>query len=648
MAGTLARTVSYLVGSVVLLLCFIAYQASAHQIEESVSESEWESLKALYAATGGDMWKNNSGWVVNREYPPRLDSLAKWYGITLSDGRVTELDLSENGLTGFLPVELGALSHLQVLDLGRNELSGSIGPWIKGLTALVKLRIQNNHLSGPLPNELGGLIHLEYLNLRGNQLQGVVPESLAKLPELRGLWLHANQLSGPIPQGIVNLPKLGWLWLGENPNLSGVIHLSEARRMILINFYLGETGLCIDRTNVKIEGSIEWEQRIAEYACLSTKEWDVLEKLYDATDGDNWINRAGWSFGSRQKAEVVGKWHGVSVEDGHIHSLQLGLNHLDGFLPPELGSLAGLEVLRVDGNLLRGAIPEELFLLDHLRVLSATETELCVPTTTTAQSWLNGATTVIGPGFCSDSETVSPSDLSDIGQGRLQPFLRWLVVGFGLLGILGVGVVLITAFIKARRAGKSEAEQVEINENAAQLMAIERRLDALTDVTRTMLNLSQQYLGQSDTAKDFSSVLKSLRSALDERDQEIKRLRRGYDNAVFRKFIARFIRVDQAVQYYMKHAENSATDLESIHSLLEDALQECDVRPFSPEIGSDYRSAFGVAEYPKILPTSIPEDDCRIAEIMEPGFAMQGGNEKEVLIPARVAIYRYKLSQQSS
>lgn len=648
MGGKLTRTVIYLLGSASFLFSFLVTQTSAQQIGRSVTESDWQGLQALYAATGGENWRNNSGWVVNREYPPRLDDLAMWYGITLSDGRVTELDLSDNGLIGFLPAELGALSHLQVLDLGHNVLSGSVGPWIKELTALVKLRLQNNRLTGSIPDEIGELSQLEYLNLRGNQLQGVVPESLAKLPELRGIWLHANQLSSPIPQGIVNLPKLGWLWLGENPDLSGVIHLSEARRMILIDFHLGETGLCIDRTNVKTDGSIEWEQRIAEYACLSTEEWDALEKLYGATGGDNWINRAGWNFESRPKAEAVGEWHGVTVEGGHIRTLQLGLNHLEGSLPPELGSLTRLEALRVDGNPLRGAIPEEVFLLEHFKVFSATETELCVPTTTATQSWLETTPTVIGLELCSDSDTVSPPDLSLSGQGRLEPFPRWLVVGLGLLGIIGAGVFVFTALTKVRRAWKSETELIEIDQNAARLMAIERRLGILTDATLSMSNLSQKYLDQSDTAKEFSSALESLRSALDERDQEIKRLRRGYDNAVFRKFVGRFIRVDQAVQYFMKYSEDSTTDLNSIHSLLEDALQECDVQPFSPEIGSDYRSAFGVAEYPKILTTSIPEDDCRIAEIQEPGFIMQGGKEKEVLIPARVAIYRYKLEQQST
>ena len=636
----------YLIGDAVLLLYLIAIpQTIAQQIERSTTESDWYGLKALYAATDGENWKINSNWDVNREYPPSPDSLAEWYGITLSDGRVTELDLSDNGLTGVLPVELGYLSNLQVLDLQENELSGSVGSWIKKFTAIVKLRLQKNRLTGPIPDELGSLSHLEYLNLRGNQLEGVVPESLEKLQKLRGLWLHANQLSGPIPQGIVELPNLGWLWLGENPDLSGVITVTDPEQMTSTDFYLGETSLCIDSTDVAVDEGTERAQTVSEYACLLAAEWDALEKLYGTTGGDNWIDRTGWDFESRPKAEAVGQWYGISVEDGHIRTLQLDLNHLDGFLPPELGSLTKLEVLRMDGNPLRGAIPAELFSLENMKVFSASETELCIPTTTAAQLWLEETPTVIGLENCSDREAAPPSFSSDSDQGREVILPLWLVVGFGLLGVLGAGAALITVFTKTRRSKEPEQELIEIDRNADQLMAIEQRLEVLMDATDSISNLTQQYLNQSDIAKDFSSALTSLRNALDERDQEIKRLKRGYDNAVFRKFIARFIRVDQAVQYFIQHTESSSTQLESIHSLLEDALQECDVQPFSPEIGSDYRSAFGVAEYPKILTTITREDDCRIAEILEPGYIMQGGKEKEVLIPARVAIYRFKLEK---
>ena len=384
------------------------------------------------------------------------------------------------------------------------------------------------------------------------------------------------------------------------------------------------------------------EEPVAEYACLLEKEWDALEKLYFATDGDHWIANTGWNFESRPRAEVAGQWHGVSVDDVHIRALHLDLNHLDGPLPPELSSLTKLEILRIDGNPLVGQIPEEFSSLENLKVLSSSGTQLRVPSTATTQLWLDQIPTVIGLGDCNDQEEAFPPVSSENGQEQWVALPLWLIVGFGILGVLGTGVVLITVLRRNQAPMDSDEESMELDQRVVQLTAIDERLNSVIHATESLLILVQQSADHSEITKDLSSALKTLRSALDERDQEIKRLKQGHDNAVFRKFVTRFIRVEQTVQYFMETPEDYTTPLESIHSLLKDALQECDVQPFHPEIRSDYRSAFGVAGHPKIVDTTVKEDDCRIFEILEPGYLMQGGKEKEVLIPARVAIYRFK------
>ncbi len=77
-------------------------------------------LAALYEATGGASWKRNDNWLTDRP----LDA---WHGVATDDnGRITELDLDFNGLSGPIPPEPGNLANLEVLYLGGNELSGCI------------------------------------------------------------------------------------------------------------------------------------------------------------------------------------------------------------------------------------------------------------------------------------------------------------------------------------------------------------------------------------------------------------------------------------------------------------------------------------------------------------------------------------------
>ena len=84
--------------------------------------------------------------------------MGEWHGvITDSDGRVTELELSFNQLTGEIPAELGSLPSLQSL-------------WLQG-----------NQLTGEIPAELGSLTNLTELQLRSNQLTGCIPEGLRNI-----------------------------------------------------------------------------------------------------------------------------------------------------------------------------------------------------------------------------------------------------------------------------------------------------------------------------------------------------------------------------------------------------------------------------------------------------------------------------------
>ena len=64
--------------------------------------------------------------------------LREWHGVTTDDnGRVTELILIRNNLTGPLPPELGDLTHLTSLNLAHNDLTGPLPLEIGRLTNLM-------------------------------------------------------------------------------------------------------------------------------------------------------------------------------------------------------------------------------------------------------------------------------------------------------------------------------------------------------------------------------------------------------------------------------------------------------------------------------------------------------------------------------
>ena len=156
-------------------------------------------LVALYNATDGANWVNNSNWLSDAP-------LGAWYGVyTNFEGQVTGLDLAKNRLDGELPADLGGLSKLITLNLLENGLTGEIPPELGDLTHLVYLQLQWNKLTGEIPPELGNLTNLRTMGLNGNRLSGELSPELGKLTMLGTFFLKFSQFTGCIP---AELPEI--------------------------------------------------------------------------------------------------------------------------------------------------------------------------------------------------------------------------------------------------------------------------------------------------------------------------------------------------------------------------------------------------------------------------------------------------------
>ena len=160
-------------------------QTIAVTVTPAAAATDRAALAALYAATGGPGWANSTNWETSAP-------LGEWYGVTTdASGRVTELNLINNGLTGSIPPALEELANLEVLHLQRNNLTGPVPAWLGDMTRLRWLRLGGNGLTGRIPDALARLASLEQLYLWGNDLTGPVP---APLGTLRGLT-HLQPIS---------------------------------------------------------------------------------------------------------------------------------------------------------------------------------------------------------------------------------------------------------------------------------------------------------------------------------------------------------------------------------------------------------------------------------------------------------------------
>ena len=285
--------------------------------------SDREVLEAVYETLRGPGWTNSDNWLTRRP-------LRDWYGVEVDgQGRVIGLSLTYNGISGWIPPEIGSLRHLEWLHVGGfSDLAGAIPAELGSLANLQALALFDTDLAGAIPAELGNLANLESLNLDGNNLEGAIPAELGRLRNLGWLNLSDNQLSGTVPPELGSLADLHWMSLSNN-ELTGPIpaqfgNLSHLRT------------LSLDRN--QLVGSLP-----AELGGI---------------------------------AELV--------------ELHVGYNSLSGAVPVEFRHLARLRALSLPGNAdMSGALPTELAALDLLETLIADGTGLCAPSDAAFLNWLD-------------------------------------------------------------------------------------------------------------------------------------------------------------------------------------------------------------------------------------------------------------------
>ncbi len=122
---------------------------------------------------------------------------------------------------------------------------------------------------------------------------------------------------------------------------------------------------------------------------VHSQDREILMAIFTGTFGTDWTNNANWS-----SSEPVGSWYGVTADaNARVTALNLSENNLKGQLPADLGDMAFLTELIVNGNAeLEGPIPFSL-LESGLQTLHYGGTMLCTVRDEDFQAWLNAIPT---------------------------------------------------------------------------------------------------------------------------------------------------------------------------------------------------------------------------------------------------------------
>src|SRR5690606_25462110 len=100
-----------------------------------VNTNDSLALVAIYHATNGDQWKENTNWLTDKP-------VSEWFGITVENGRVSIVKLNKIVKSEYIPVDISKPTEMAQSAVESNEnLTGQIPPFINDIAMTERLDV---------------------------------------------------------------------------------------------------------------------------------------------------------------------------------------------------------------------------------------------------------------------------------------------------------------------------------------------------------------------------------------------------------------------------------------------------------------------------------------------------------------------------
>ena len=172
-------------------------------------------------------------------------------------------------------------------------------------------------------------------------------------------------------------------------------------------------------------------------------------------------------------------------------------------------------------------------------------------------------------------------------------------------------------------------------------------LDLYKGIKKFSLEILKVKDKDSQTIDKIDKYLSLLTKKTSEKDEEIKRLKEGYDAKIFKDFIGRFLRVYKMIEDDIESFENEGNKqcvdlLGRLKSMLKEAFLDCGLEEFSPKKGQNYKEAFGVSESVICINTNLENNHMKISRVKSSGFKIRNHYGDEVIKSSIVEVYFLK------
>lgn len=225
----------------------LALLGGTSEPEPEFDESEWAILQSITASL------ISKGWDEPWDLSKGIDCVHTLPGLTIKNGHIEEIDLSNSDLHGEFPIELLQLPKLKVINLENNHLTGNaenIAAYMSGTVFpnITSINISNNEITGNIGYFATVFPGLKSLIASYNKLEAVYPQISPTVTELNlnnqnidhTLYVHLNNLSAEaIAANIPSIIMYNHTAQNYNSNIELVCTHYESNWVIILSHYDG-------------------------------------------------------------------------------------------------------------------------------------------------------------------------------------------------------------------------------------------------------------------------------------------------------------------------------------------------------------------------------------------------------------------------
>jgi Leucine-rich repeat (LRR) protein len=284
------------------------------------------ALVDLYNSTNGAGWTNHTNWLT-------AAPLSTWYGVIVEGGRVIQLNLTGNNLTGFIPASLGNATALEGIVLIDNKLTGLIPSSLNNLVNLTGVQLEDNYYT------FDGLEGLSTTRFSYNSQRTV-------------LTIHNNNNLLSVSAG-GTLSNNTYTWYRYDSG--NVVIATKPHDSTLLATASGIYYVQVDNALTPDADFFSDTLRVSLLPIVVdplTQDSLALVDFYNSTNGSGWTQNTNWLT-----AAPLSTWYGVSIQNGRVSGLSLNNNNLVGNIPTSFGNLSQLAFVALRNNKLSGNIP---------------------------------------------------------------------------------------------------------------------------------------------------------------------------------------------------------------------------------------------------------------------------------------------------